>query len=266
MSLGGVVGFVLLRFRPFYSKEIKVEAKSAFAAASGIKEVLSVVAGIGLLSLVGCSVTQKAELKPGGLKCAFLGSDCSKLKPGSEDGVVMRYANPAAQWTQYNKVMISPVTFWGGDTTQVSASDQQELVNYFNEKLKEKIGEKMQVADRPGPGVLKLEVAMTDAEAATPGLRSVSMIVPQAHMLSNLKYLATDTFPFVGGAQAEVKFTDSVTGQTLELAVDRRIGGGNVSNAFQWQWGDAQNAIDGWCEKVAAKLSAWTSGAEKPKP
>ncbi|MDD2767740.1 MAG: DUF3313 domain-containing protein [Methylococcus sp.] len=243
-----------------------MEAKSAFAAAGGIKEILSVVAGIGLLSLVGCSVTQKAELKPGGLKCAFLGSDCSKLSPGPEEGVALRYTNPKAEWTKYSKVMVSPVTFWGGDTTQVSASDQQDLVNYFNQKLKEKIGEKMQVVDRPGPGVLKLDVAMTDAEAATPGLRSVSMIVPQAHMLSNLNYLATDTFPFVGGAQAEAKVTDSATGQTLALAVERRIGGGNVSNAFQWQWGDAQNAIDAWCERAANKLSAWTSGAEKPKP
>ncbi|MGH8565405.1 MAG: hypothetical protein ACREXW_15460 [Gammaproteobacteria bacterium] len=43
-------------------------------------------------------------------------------------------------------------------------------------------------------------------------------------MLSSIKYLVTDTFPFVGGAQAEAKITDAVTDQTLALAVDRRIG------------------------------------------
>lgn len=241
-----------------------MEEKSAVADSIGSRGAIFPVLAVCLLSVAGCATTEKAELKPGGLKCAFLGSDCSKLSPGPKDGAALLYNNPKADWTKYNKVLVSPVTFWGGDTTQVSAADQQELVNYFNQKLKEKIGEKMQLADRPGPGVLKLDVAMTDAETATPVLRSVSMIVPQAHMLSNLSYLATDTFPFVGGAQGEAKVTDSVTGQTLALVVDRRIGGGNVSTGFQWQWGDAQNAIDAWCERAANKLSAWTSGTEKP--
>lgn len=241
-----------------------MEEKSVFADSTGSRGPLFPVLAACLLSVTGCATTEKAELKPGGLNCAFLGSDCSKLSPGPKDGAALRYNNPQADWTKYNKVLVSPVTFWGGDTTQVSAADQQELVNYFNQKLKEKIGEKMPLADRPGPGVLKLDVAMTDAETATPVLRSISMIVPQAHMLSNLKYLATDTFPFVGGAQGEAKITDSVTGQTLALVVDRRIGGGNVSTGFQWQWGDAQNAIDAWCERAANKLSAWTSGTEKP--
>lgn len=241
-----------------------MEEESVVADSIGSRGALFPVLAVCVLSVVGCAATQKAEIKPGGLKCAFLGSDCSRLSPGPEDGAALLYNNPKADWTKYNKVLTSPVTFWGGDTTQVSAADQQELVNYFNQKLREKIGEKMPLADRPGPGVLKLDVAMTDAETATPVLRSVSMIVPQAHMLSNLSYLATDTFPFVGGAQGEAKVTDSMTGQTLALVVDRRIGGGNVSTGFQWQWGDAQNAIDAWCERAANKLSAWTSGTEKP--
>jgi hypothetical protein len=89
------------------------------------------------------------------------------------------------------------------------------LVNYFSQQLKEKLGQKFEIVSQPGPGVMKLHVALIDAEAATPVLRSISMIVPQAHMLSNLKYLATGTMPCVGAAQAEAKITDSVTGQTL---------------------------------------------------
>jgi hypothetical protein len=43
------------------------------------------------------------------------------------------------------------------------------------------------------------------------------MLVPQAHMVANLKYLVTGTFAFVGGAQAVAKVTDSVSGQILAL-------------------------------------------------
>jgi len=92
----------------------------------------------------------------------------------------------------------------------------------------------------------------------------VTMIVPQAHLLSNLKYLATGTFPFVGGAQAEVKITDSVTGKVLAEGVDKRLGGGSFTTGFQWQWGDAENAINTWSELLTKRLAAWTSGTEQP--
>ncbi|UQN11054.1 hypothetical protein [Methylococcus capsulatus] len=103
---------VSLRFRPFYSKGTKVEAKSAPSAASGLEGTSSVIAGIGL-------------------KCAFLGSVCSNA------------------------------------VARVSASDRQDLVDWPGLKRREKIGEKMRLADRPGSAVLKLGVAMTDAENAT---------------------------------------------------------------------------------------------------
>jgi hypothetical protein len=46
------------------------------------------------------------------------------------------------------------------------------------------------------------------------------------------------------------------------MAVDKRIGGGSFTTGFQWQWGDAENAINHWAELLATKLSGWTSGTE----
>jgi len=214
-----------------------------------------------VLLLSACTTTQKASLDQNSLHCGLLANECSKLTPGGKDQASLRYINPSAQWTQYNKILIEPVTFWGGETTKVSVADQQTLVNYFSQQLKEQFGKNFQIVDQAGPGVMKLSVAMTDAETATPVLRSISMLVPQAHMLSNLKYLATGTFPFVGGAQGEGKITDSVSGDLLAAFADKRIGGGNAMTAFQWQWGDAENTINKWCETLAARLSSWTSGS-----
>ena len=216
--------------------------------------------GISLLLLTACTTTQKVAVNQADVNCAFIGSDCSLLTVGGKDQTGLRYVNPAAQWTQYSKILIDPVTFWGGDATKVSAADQQMLVNYASQQLKEQLGKKFQIVDQPGPGVLKLDIGLIDAETATPVLRSISMIIPQAHMLANLKYLATGTMPFVGAAQAEAKLTDSVSGQVLALAVDKRIGGGSFTTGFQWQWGDAENAINHWAELVTTRLSDWTSG------
>jgi hypothetical protein len=218
----------------------------------------------GLSLLSACTTTQKAPIDQASMHCGLLGDVCGRLMPGGKDQASLRYISPSAQWTNYNKVMIEPVSFWGGASTSVSAADQQMLVNYFSQQLKEQFGKKFQIVDQAGPGVMKLTVAMTDAETATPVLRSISMIVPQAHMLSNLKYLATGTFPFVGGAQVEAKMTDSVSGDLLAAVADKRIGGGSFTTGFQLQWGDAENTIDKWCEMFSERLSSWTTGTATP--
>lgn len=230
---------------------------------ASVRAFASVLA-ICLLALSACTATQKAAVRETSVECSFLGSVCNRLTPGGKKQAGLRYINPAAKWTQYSKIMVSSVTFWGGDRTRMSGSDEQMLVNYFHQQLVAELGKKFEIVDKPGPGVLKLDVALMDAEAATPGLRSVSMLVPQAHMLSNLKYLATGTFPFVGAAQGAAKLTDSQTGQVLGAWVDRQIGGGSVRTAFQWQWGDAENAITEWSRMAAEKLSSWTTGAATP--
>lgn len=221
--------------------------------------------GLCLAISSGCSTTQKVDIKQTEVNCAFLAKDCSMLTVGGKEQTGLRYVNARAKWTQYNKIMIDPVTYWGGDVTKITTADQQMLVNYFFEQLKEQLGAKYEIVTQPGVGVMKLDVALIDAETATPVLRSISMIIPQAHLLSNLKYLATGTLPFVGAAQAEAKLSDSSTGEILFLAVDKQIGGGAFTNGFQWQWGDAEHAIDHWAELAATKLSELTSGKVIPQ-
>jgi hypothetical protein len=93
-----------------------------------------------------------------------------------------------------------------------------------------------------------------DATAATPGLRSVSVIVPQARILNLAQSMATDSYAFAGSAEAEMKATDSVSGELLAEAVDQRAGGMGLKSAASFQWGDAQNAMDYWAEKIAQRF------------
>ena len=123
-----------------------------------------------------------------------------------------------------------------------------------------RLGAKFEIVDEPGPGVLRLQTALTDASAATPALRSVSMAVPQARVLATLKYAATGTYPFVGAVQGEGVVTDSVTGQVVAAGVDRRVGGGSLETAAQWQWGDAENAMNKWAEITATRLASMQAG------
>ena len=225
---------------------------------------MAVVLGLGTLLLSACTAVQKAPINQAENHRGLIGKYCDKLTPGGEGQMGLRYVRPDVNWTQYNKIIIAPVTYWGSEEAKISQSDRQTLVNYFQQSLKDNLGKKFQVVEEPGPGVMTLTVALTDADSATPLLRSISMIVPQARLLSSVTYLASGSFPFVGGAQVEAKLEDSVSGQVLAAIVDKRLGAGSASAGFQWRWGDVQSAMDFWSETAATRLSNWTSGKEKP--
>jgi Protein of unknown function (DUF3313) len=212
----------------------------------------------------GCTLTQRAPVTVQSEQtyCPFLGNSvCAKLTPATDKSEFdLRYVNPNAQWSQYKKVLIEPVSYWGGDDSKLSAADQRTLINYFSKVLNEQLSKKFQVVDQAGPGVMVVSVALDDATTATPGLRSLSVTEPHVRALATLKYLATGTFPFVGSAEAEGKISDSVTGQVLAAAVSKRVGGGSVKAADQWELGDAENALTYWATQLATRLSGWTSG------
>ena len=179
----------------------------------------------------------------------FFGSDASKLAPGPEGGAALAYVNQNAQWSKYTKIQLLPVEFWAAADSKVSASNQQLLTTYFYNKLKEDLGQNFTLIDQSGPDVLTLRVALMDATTTVPGLRSVSVIVPQARILNGLQSLATGSYAFVGSAEAEMKATDSITGEMLAGAVDQRAGGMGIKGAESFQWGDTENAMDYWARR-----------------
>jgi len=223
--------------------------------------VLIVICGL-LFFTWGCSATQKAAIKDHSAICHFVGSSCSKLKPGGQGHYSLRYVNSEANWRQYKKVLIDPFVYLGSNQTKLSLVDQQTLVDFAGAVSQEQLAKRFEIVHRPGPGVMRIQVVIMDAEEATPVLRTITMSVPQARVLASLEYLSTGTYPFVGGAQFAVKVTDSMTGELLAAIADREIGGGSLKDAAQWKWGDAENAITLSAEKMAEKLYGWTKGTE----
>ncbi|MGA6974886.1 MAG: DUF3313 domain-containing protein [Candidatus Binatus sp.] len=227
------------------------------------------VVAIGLAALLldsGCSTTvastpavAQAVESGGPLPTAvtgFLGPDASKLAPGPEGGAALVWVNPNAQWATYTKVQLMPVEFWAAADSKVSTADQATLTEYFYNALQTNLSKSFTLVDQPGPGVMTLRVALMDATTAVPGLRTISVIVPQARVLNLAQSMATDSYAFVGSAEAEMKLTDSVTGTLLAEAVDQRAGGMGLKSAASFQWGDAQNAMDYWAQRIPNRLLA----------
>jgi hypothetical protein len=190
----------------------------------------------------------------------FLGSDASLLQPGAEGQAAYVYINPNVQWSIYKKVLLKPVEFWDTPDSSVSPDNQKMLTSYFYNSLRQHLEKNFIMVDQPGPDVITFAVAIINAEGATPGLRSASLVIPQARILNYAQSLATGHAAFAGSAEAAFKATDSTTGQLLAESVDKRIGGMAVKNAAQVQWGDAEAAMDYWSEKIAERAVARGAG------
>src|SRR5271167_509702 len=231
------------------------------------KKILNAMAAASLAAALlasGCSTTvqsapeaAKAVESGGPLPSAvtgFLGPDAARLAPGPEGGAALAWINPNAQWASYTKIQLMPVEFWAAADSKVSTADQAVLTEYFYNSLQTNLSKSFTLVDQPGPGVMTLHVALMDATTAVPGLRTISVVVPQARVLNMAQSLATDSYAFVGSAEAEMKVTDSVSGELLAEAVDQRAGGMGLKSAASFQWGDAQNAMDYWAEKIPNRI------------
>src|SRR5690242_7075422 len=219
--------------------------------------------------LAGCSQTvtpspnifQRAhrETPAGPPPNGFLGNDYSLLTPpaaGSDQQEMLRYTNSNINWSNYNAIIIAPVTFWAIDDSKVSAVDRQTLCNYFDKVLVKHLRKNLTIVDQPGTGVVKLAAALTDATSAVPFLRTISLVSPQARVLSLITMAATGTYPFVGSAHDVSKLTDSLSGQLLEAWADKRMGGASFKSVDVFWWGDAENAMDYWADALAQHLVA----------
>ena len=204
--------------------------------------------------LAGCAASQQArEVQQSG----FLGQDYELLRPGEEGEALLVYRNPDARWSSYDKIKLDPVTIWAGeesDFEDFTQPQRQELADTLYTMVAEELSQDFEMVDEPGPGVLQVQVAITDAQASNPTMDTISTVLPQALLLSQAKGLVTGKPGFVGEASAEVRATDGQTGELVAAGVDRRVGGKSVSGAPTDSWDDVREAYRYWAKQLRYRL------------
>ena len=138
----------------------------------------------------------------------------------------------------------------------VSSEQQRKILNYADAAVREKLAEDYMFVEEPGPGVMRLRIALTEAEGSRVILDTVSTILPIGLALSGIQTLATGSGSFVGSAGVEAELQDSLTGERLMAAVDRRMGG-KITGKFDKfdKWRTVKNAVDYWAERLQMRLA-----------
>ena len=218
-----------------------------------------------LLAMTACATTQQASTV---VRSGFL-DDYSILQAGAGDNqALLRYMNPIADWKQYTKVLIDPVQLWMGKDSSLRDVPREErirLTSLLFGKLQNALLADYRVVREPGPHVMRLSVALTEAEASNIVLDTISSVLPTGYVVSGTKSLATGTGTYVGAASVEAKITDAYLGTLLAAAVDRRGGAKSLSGVTS-EWNDVEESFQYWASLLRYRLCQWRSEQSCVKP
>lgn len=220
---------------------------------------------LAMIVLASCAVTTEQPMSDvdKASKSGFL-TDYSLLKPGQEGQARLRYVKPNVDWKSYTGIFLEPVVFISDADSKIDAKEQQILTTYYFNALKTQLSTVLPIVGHQGPNVLVIRAALTNVKSEKPGLRTISVVIPQARVINAAQSMATDSYAFVGSAQSEGEATDGGSGQILIEAVDGRSGGMSIENAGGGQWSDAERAMDYWAKLTATRLTQLRSGATGP--
>jgi hypothetical protein len=216
--------------------------------------------------LYGCASTyQKRSVKGSG----FL-KDYSQLKDHGGDTAMLSYINPNAKFSTYTKIMLDPVRAYASSKdssmAKMDKEKQQMLLNYFDAALRENLKKSYTLVSQPGPDVLRVRVALTEARGSMVLLDTVSSVLPPGIALSAVKTIITGKHLAVGEVGAECEGLDSMTGTQLFAAVDARVGRKYTLKFDKFsKWHTAKDACDFWAEQLHERLLEKSGKTPKAK-
>ena len=233
------------------------------AAAGRLAAICALAILVAVAGPLGCATGSQARKTEA---TGFLGDYKSLLKPGKKgEEELLVYKNPDAKWSSYNKVLLEPVTIWTNPKWKITddeRKDLQILVDSFQETLRKKLAVDYEMTDSMGPGVMRIQIALTGGQKAITILKVASKGVPYGSAPSYLWTFITGKPPFVGEASIEYMVKDGETDQLVAAGSDRRVGadtviaGSTVNIKYLSSWGDVKYALDYWVDEVVYRLCA----------
>jgi hypothetical protein len=198
---------------------------------------MSVALVLALLTTAGC----------GGKSMVYSGflDDYSTLRPSAEVEGALYWQDPDMSLADYDKFMIDPVVVHlhaSKDGKSIDPAKLNKLVTDFRRITVEKLSEDYEVVNQAGPGVLRIQAAITDLDANT--------AVLNVHWATKLSGLG------LGGASMEAKATDGESGELVAAVVDSRAGERlalDMTSGLK-TWGSAQQAMEHWAERFKKRV------------
>jgi hypothetical protein len=165
----------------------------------------------------------------------------AKLPSGK---TAMRWFSSEVNRKNYQAIMIDRVIFYPAPNPgpQISSSTLDAIAQHFTYNLRQKMGDKVSVVDKAGPGILRMQPAITAVTVKKEGL-SAKDILP-VHLLFSAASSASGHMDENVTTMVEVRVTDSVSGENRGAAKFALEGKQLKGEKDQLQLQDLQGALD----------------------
>ncbi len=213
---------------------------------------------VGLVVLFGLSCTSAPKEKPLDFS-GFLGN-YSGFRPSPDESGSWSYEKPGLDLAPYRTLTIDPLVVWNNPHPKeggLNAMDLWQLQLTFKDRIVKALGEGYTVVERPGPNILRLRAALTDAIGSKPhsNLDTPGPIVPLA---GDLLVIATETLVstnfIVGHASLEAELLDSQTSERLVGYIEKRESSKTYVSDNPHNLGPIVEIFDYWAKKLRQRL------------
>jgi hypothetical protein len=208
---------------------------------------------IGLCLFAGAGWTAEEEMT----KSGFL-QDYSLLR--SDDpmkAVNWVYVNVKADYSTYNKIMLDDVVFFiskDADYKGFEAKELADLGKAFHMAIIMNLRGAYEFTDTPGPGVMRIRVAVTNLVPSSSVAGTVTTIVPVGLVLSAAKKAATGSHIGMGEVAIEGEIIDAQTNEILGAVIDSKAGKKYKVGKSTSKWGHAVDIFNTWGQNIRTRL------------
>lgn len=179
----------------------------------------------------------------------FLG-DYSKLSSEKDAAgeTVLRYMNPNLKPGAYQKVLLDAVQFYPAPKASEHVDQQtlNDIRNYVDRGLRDKLGTKLALASEPGPGVMRIRPAITAVAGKTPGLKPYE-ILPIGFVISAAKGRGKEAT-----IEIEVEMVDSLSGERMGASVRQGVGAKLEGKEAKLTLNHLRPLLDKWIDTGSA--------------
>ncbi len=185
-------------------------------------------------------------------------TDYAKLTPMPGGGGMLCWRGADTDWKRYDKVLFERIQVYikPGSQQPVDPTDLKVLIDYFHDALVRAIKPEAQVVNATGPGVLRVQIALTSLVPTNTVASLAGTAAPYGFVAEIGSGAATGrpvgSTPYLGQTGLEVKFRDGVSGRVIAECADTEIGRKYATDLNAGATGAAEAWVNGYLESFTS--------------
>ncbi len=184
-------------------------------------------------------------------------STYDSLKQSDEYMVEWLFFDEKANFNSYDKIILDYVQFFVKEDAEykgLQANEMQELAEAFHQSVIKALSDKYQFVSKPGPGTMRIRLALTDVEPIKAGRNTLTAVVPVGVVLNLVKVAATGESIGVGRTSMEAEIFDTQNRMRLVAAIDTDVGKKYAGYKGDTKWAHAEGTFEAWAKDLRTFL------------